>query len=416
MESNREHLTRDECDGYIQRTLPPPDLLAVDDHLDHCRECMSMIDRINSSVSGSSLVTDILETTELDHLRYEQIASYVDGRSDDVDNSIVELHLKDCDTCREEVDAITSIRERLVHAKPDEQPERSKTDWFNRKLLFPAFGILLLGAALYLGLPAIFVEPGSSTSAGPAEVAIPDIKAPEGLDSDLDIRPEPADPGIVASVRDGDSIIGVRSDGSLTGLDGASAQIAQAVRSALETGNISIGERIAVGNTGTLMSGDRDGVPFGLIGPVGRVVVSQRPVFSWKPLSGADLYSVRIFDESFAEVMSGSEVRSTTWTPLKPLQRGRAYLWQVTARKGDETVISPVRPAPDARFRIVDAEAAEQIDLAEKHHPRSNLIRGLAYARAGMLADAEREFTALVRKNPGSSQAQRLLQQVRKSR
>jgi hypothetical protein len=88
----------------------------------------------------------------------------------------------------------------------------------------------------------------------------------------------------------------------------------------------------------------------------------------------------------------------------------------VAARKDGQTVISPVRPAPEARFKIVDAVDAESIDIAEKRFSRSNLIRGIAYAKAGMLAEAEREFAALVRKNPDSKLARRLLQQVRDPR
>ena len=43
-------------------------------------------------------------------------------------------------------------------------------------------------------------------------------------------------------------------------------------------------------------------------------------------------------------------------------------------------------------------------------------MRGVAYATAGLLEEAEREFTALAAANPGSVLVEQLLQQVRAAR
>jgi hypothetical protein len=125
---------------------------------------------------------------------------------------------------------------------------------------------------------------------------------------------------------------------------------------------------------------------------------------------------VRVFDDTFNEVLASPEVKGTEWNAAKPLPRGRSYKWQVTATVDGKEVISPVRPAPDAAFRIVNTAAAEDIEAVKRHHPHSDLLLGLAYARAGMRAEAEQAFSSLLRRNPNSEIARKLVRQVRSSR
>jgi len=412
MKSQRGHLTKEELKSYADRVLRPDDLLAVDDHLDSCPECMRLVEGNNSPGSKSSLVAEILELEEIEHLTFEQLASYVDKQADKIERSIIELHLNDCDGCRSDVAEMAALRDQITI--PDRAPAETSAPrrWFGWKILVPAFALLLLGFGLFLSLSA----PAVDITTGPSEVPIPEIEIPPGLEGEFNTNATQNDPAFVVSLRDSGGTIGVGPDGTLVGVDGASPQLSQTLKNVLQTGNLRVGEKVLVGNAGVLMSGDREGVPFGLTGPVGKIVPSQRPIFSWKPLAGAEGYSVKIFDENFSEVMSGDEVSGTSWTPQKALPRGRTYLWQVAARKDSQTVISPVRPASEARFKIVDAADAESIETAEKRFPRSNLVRGVAYAKAGMIAEAEREFVALVRKNPDSKLARRLLQQVRDPR
>jgi hypothetical protein len=373
---------------------------------------MRLVGGSYSPGSQSSLVADILELEEIEHLSFEQLASYVDKQADKIESSIIELHLKVCDGCRSDVAEMAALREQIASGDPPPSDVARPIRWFGWKILIPAFGLFLLGIALFLSLSA----PSVNVVTGPPEVQIPEIGNPPGPDDNLNTNAAKNDAELAVSLRDGGGRIGVSPEGTLVGVDGASAQLSQTLKNVLATGNLRLGEKVAVGSTGVLMSGDRQGIPFGLTGPVGKVVLSQRPVFSWKPLAGAEGYSVKIFDKNFSEVISGDETSRNSWTPTKALPRGRTYLWQVAARKDGQTVISPVRPAPEARFKIVDAVDAESIDIAEKRFSRSNLIRGIAYAKAGMLAEAEREFAALVRKNPDSKLARRLLQQVRDPR
>jgi len=132
----------------------------------------------------------------------------------------------------------------------------------------------------------------------------------------------------------------------------------------------------------------------------------------WKPLAGADSYRVEVFDENFNRVAESPQLKTTTWTIRQPLRRGRVYGWQVTATKDGAEIKSPVRPAPDARFKVIDAESSNAIAAAHKQGG-SHLVLGILYAEAGMLPEAEKEFAALLHANPDSSVVRSLLQKVR---
>jgi hypothetical protein len=88
----------------------------------------------------------------------------------------------------------------------------------------------------------------------------------------------------------------------------------------------------------------------------------------------------------------------------------------VLAVNNGEEVVSPLPTAPDAQFKVLEEAQAEELKQARQSHPRSHLLLGALYARAGLFDDAEREFRALVQKNPRSRLAQKLLRDVRARR
>ena len=73
---------------------------------------------------------------------------------------------------------------------------------------------------------------------------------------------------------------------------------------------------------------------------------------------------------------------------------------------------APVAPAPRAQFRVLDQETMEALENVRAQQPNSHLTLGVLYARAGLLNDAEREFQELVKENPDSEVAGKLLRCV----
>jgi hypothetical protein len=163
------------------------------------------------------------------------------------------------------------------------------------------------------------------------------------------------------------------------------------------------------------MGGTEDPDPFTVQGPVGQVVLSDRPTFSWRPLAGATSYRVSVFDAEGSKVAGTPEegIPDTRWTPVKPLARGRVYEWEVIAlREGEEVAKAPRPPAPPAKLQVVSP--AKSAELAR--YAGSPLTRGILAAEAGLLDESELEFQKLLRANPRSEVARKLLSQVRAMR
>jgi hypothetical protein len=201
----------------------------------------------------------------------------------------------------------------------------------------------------------------------------------------------------------------------LIGLDALAPTERRQVREAIASGRIETSAALTglALRQGSLMGMGTDGVPFRLRGPVGVVLRSRRPSLSWEPLEGASAYVVTLVDESGRVAARSPELKGTTWAPPNYLARGVTYSWQVAAQRRGAEVISPAPPAPEARFKILDATYASSLARAERDARGSHLALGVLYARAGLLDEAERELSILQRRNPRSDLARRLLQSVR---
>ena len=410
MGQGRGHLTRQEREAYLAGALAPLELLAVDAHVQACDECMTTMaaERNEPPMVSVNELTDV----EDEHLSFEQMSGHVDGRLDAVDSSIVELHLEDCAGCRREVAGLRAVRDEMQGAR--EVRSGPVPFWRSWKLLVPAFGVLAAVAIFWLARPGIEPGPVNDMVALPLPEGTPP-PAPTDLPPASPTPTQERSPELASVLNDAGGTIGIDEKGEIAGVAALPPRMRDAVKHALSDGAVAVGQGVERAGGGVLM-GNAEGVPFGLAYPVGEVVLPQRPRFRWKPAAGATAYRVRVFDDAFNEVLSSPEITGTQWNTAKALPRGRSYRWQVTATVDGKEVMSPVRPAPDAVFRIVDSAAAEDIEAVKRQHPNSDLLLGLAYARAGMRAEAEREFNSLLRRNPNSETARRLLRQVRSGR
>ncbi len=219
------------------------------------------------------------------------------------------------------------------------------------------------------------------------------------------------EPAIVAEnfrvvVRDAGASLALRDDGTLV----APAAVTEAERpliaAALRTGTLpsAPADPELISRPGVLR-GVRGPSTFALLAPLGIAQLSDRPEFRWQPLDGARSYKVQIFDTDFREVASSGTLTATTWKPERPLARNKLYQWQVTAKRGGETVRAPAPPAPEARFRVVDEATAARIEAARPSH----LAVAILCAQAGLRDDARRELEAMRADNPDSDVVKKLL-------
>jgi hypothetical protein len=420
------HLDKTRISRYHRKELTPDELLAIDDHLLDCGTCRMAV--VKGKISRPSRLNLSVPNPEGMHASFEELASYIDSKMDDVDVSILELHLEDCTMCEREVSDLRKVRDEMATAShadiasieiiPAGQVRglggtlRNLISW---KIALPGFALALLVLAGIWQLGERSTDQVSTAERVPKNVGAPaDNPTPFPLSMDNDDHGNAPAAKAVLSINDDDRVIELRSDGRITGLESASPSWQSRAKDALASGTITskIDTRKLVGNNGILMGDADSGVPFGLIEPVGRVELSQRPNFRWRALDGAETYTVRVFDDKFNELSVSPNLKSTSWRPANPLPRGGSYRWQVTAIRDGSEVRSPVRPAPDAKFFVLDAEHASEIENVKRQFPRSNLLLGLAYATGGLNEDARREFESLLRKNPGAQSIRRLIAQV----
>lgn len=155
-------------------------------------------------------------------------------------------------------------------------------------------------------------------------------------------------------------------------------------------------------------------VPFALVSPLSVIVDTDRPTFHWKPFTPSAKYTVTVYDKAYNEIATSGWMTSTQWTVLIPLGRGESYTWRVTASENGKESVSPTTPAPEARFRILDASHSTMVRRSRLAPPYkdSPLLLGLLYARVGLVDAARQQFTILVKDNPDSLVAHRLLKSV----
>lgn len=156
---------------------------------------------------------------------------------------------------------------------------------------------------------------------------------------------------------------------------------------------------------------------FALLSPIGTMTRSGQPTLRWQPLASATSYVAKIYDAALNEVAASPPLKQAEWTPPTPLMPGAVYTWQVTATKKDgTTVLAPRAPEPQARFRVLSPAQQEELQRAERIAGDSHLLRGLVYARFGLLDEAESELQALSAANPDSAVAQKLWQKLKAKR
>src|SRR5262249_35211815 len=135
------------------------------------------------------------------------------------------------------------------------------------------------------------------------------------------------------TLKDNGRLITFDGQGNIIGLPPASQQDRQMIKEAFETERVQTPPLIAtlVGKQRKLM-GDAERSPsFALLGPVGTVVSTDRPVFRWQALPEATGYIISVYDSNFTPIAASQIIQSTEWTMPVALERGRIYSWEVTS-------------------------------------------------------------------------------------
>lgn len=446
-----EHLNTHGLERFIARKLPPDELLRVAGHIGVCQSCRERIARAESTGERiESLRAELRRETKSveQHLDYEVLEAYVDDTLDAVGRDIARNHLAVCPSCAREAQELATLKEDLARphqasnaaaSLPSERAWQRLSGSFklSPRIGWAAVALLIVAAAVGLLLwqrgraPDVANE---NSSNAPEVVNDNSGNTPGNVNGNRNLPEVVNDSGVndnaggsgVGPTTHGDSVNADRRETARPNSDvnpGVGVAPYDAViKRALETQRI---DRAPVlkelaGRPSTLMSGaqsvDLASAPgsttFALLQPVGTATLSARPTFQWQPLAGATSYQVHVLDTDFNVVAESGPVTATSWSPPVALKRGVIYLWQVSAAKDGAVISAPATPAPEARFKILTASKAREVQRAVMRRDGSHLARGIIYAHTGLLDDAERELRKALNRNQEAATARKLLQDV----
>jgi hypothetical protein len=218
-------------------------------------------------------------------------------------------------------------------------------------------------------------------------------------------------PRVVATLHDASGDIVLRDDGTLAGVHGA-PRLLEETRVVLGGGSLSIPTFISA-MPGAVRGDGRATTPaIRAVEPFRSAVRDRRPRFVWSPLPDARGYRVAVYDADYDEIASSEPLTGTSWQPEKPLPAGVDLTWHVVADTPAGEISSAGSDRPEAVFRVLSREDAEELARAEASGGGSHLVRGLLYSRYGLMHDAATEFRALGKLNPDSPVAAKLLAAV----
>jgi len=395
-----------------------------------------------------------------EHVDYEQLVRLADKTMDASEREILDVHLKACASCQEDVRSFMAFREQIDRETEASyrpiapEPTREKLPWLAwwRGLAWnPAYtaAVLLIGMALVIGVAVLLKRRAGNLEAKqtqPPQVIIgPPSQTPTPENQAVNVQPTPApapseqlprrapspaltvknqeglkpleNAGVVAALNDELGKVTVDKAGNVSGLDEVPQNTRQEIGEALLAENIKApATQTELGGGPLVLRGPTNGATFKLLLPARAVIISDRPSFQWERFAGATSYRVAVGDLKGHEIARSEELPAdrTRWAPPTSLKRGEIYVWEVEATLDGKKIVSPGASGPQMKFKILSASSAQELGQLMK--VRSHLALGVFYAREGMVAEAEREFQILIRNNPRSRVLTRLLKQIQSLR
>jgi hypothetical protein len=426
-------LSKSQVERFSVSALTEDEAAAAAVHMADCQDCHQRFVAELNHQRGSipfSFTLDPEFWFRDDHVDFDLLVGLADETLDQDTQEIIGIHLKTCETCREDVRSFLAFRKasagemNVSYARPDYESIQKlvpAAPWW-RGLRRPSYAIatiVLLAIALLIGVIAL------NKRSGPLEASNKD-QANTGAERNADVSPSRSpytvstpssadDSAQIAKLNDGGGEVRIDKSGRVTGLDNVSETSRQYIARAALSEQIQPADvlRRLAGQQSSLRGDGNNGKQFRLLYPLRRVVTEDRPTFKWESLSGVTNYRVYVLDANADQVAQSGELppTQTQWKPPTSLRRGQIFSWVVTALVDGKEIVSPSASAPEVKFAILSGNDLNELNQLKKSD--SHLALGVFYARVGLMTEAEREFQKLLQFNPQSELPRKLLQSVR---
>lgn len=430
------HLPIEQIRNYVTRNLARADLAQVNEHLFDCEDCYQRFLSIFQAHRRFPIEVDLddLAGSTAWHLQGEELKAYIEGRLNEPDSEFAKLHLRDCAWCREEVENYSEFTYKLsYYLSKRHAPPKQASVWnrYSPKLpAIPAYWspvrfagiaalvLLLLGSAvLVLSVLRTRPEVQETTASEPAQNN-DSLQAHIPSDISQPAHSTPSDTGTgngqtSYSKHESDKLNSHSPEPSTSPSKRIAAESLQETETGLLVADLRMPDVIEIfDRSQVVLRGDGDKwVSFTIVGPYSTVISNDRPTFRWTALSGASHYTVSLYDANLNLIKTSEPLTDTQWVIPNQLDRGVIYTWVVTAIKDSKEVLAPTLPAR-AEFKII--EKSELIKLDKRvNQMHSSIARGVLYARAGLLDDAEQQLRAYLSLHPADETAMKLLQIIK---
>ncbi len=454
-----EHPTSQLLNQYHLRTLAPDDFLVIHQHVSACTVCSTQGNSATPKMEDYANLLSALTPSPADepyHLSSAELSAYAKKQLEEIDRENAESHLEVCDECRAKTRQAYRVQNKTstIAVAPQSNAATShlrQSAPLDANSFFQRRGVQLTALATIIGVVVVlalfFLRPKNdnlTTRQTPSQNAnnitnqasppalSPENQAPEQTSNntnagtereapaaqspDIQAVPETTE-NVVLQLTDGGQNILLDKKGEVKGVEQLPPRLQQAIKALLSTQRLERPSQLSElnGKAGTLLGEPDNGLPFQLVSPLGKVVPSNQPTFRWRSLDGAESYTVTVTDAQLNVVATSGALAGLEWKIPSAL-KGGVYSWQVTALKDGRRVTSPVLPAAQAKFRVLEQDKAEELRRARQTLANSHLALGLLLTQAGLLDEAEREFQLLSQANPRSPLPRKLLAQVRAMR
>jgi hypothetical protein len=430
------HLSNEIVERFHNQSLTVGDRGVIYNHILGCETCRRrVVTAQTEAVAVQALSNHLLpqEGDELYHLDPATIEAFVDDKLDALDRNIAKLHLEDCAECSDEV---TDLREslatmrvvsRAAEVSPQSTPAQKYARFSIPMRIAAAIAVVSFAAIALLVIWRLKSTPAEPPSRDievqnqPTPVPSPSVTTPGVAPSpNLGANPNGSNEGpsqppkeTVASLKDGANEIALDKSGNVTGVESLPAESRVVVKSALEGAQLNrpdVLDEVATAPASVRGPSESE-EPIKIVYPASAVIAETRPKLRWAASKTATAYRIEIADEGFHQVAKSQDLptNTLTWTTTSSLRRGMVYTWTIRAvnRNGELSSVTS-----QGKFKVLPEDRNNKLNRLRRAS-QSHLALGLFYAHEGMTAQAEREFGILLKDNPDSDIAKRLLSEVR---
>ena len=105
------HLSKENIENYLERSLSHEELPQINEHLYGCEACYhQFLGLLEKRRFPIEIDLDELSGLKGWHIQGEDLKAYVEGRMDQLDLDYANLHIAECAWCREEVDKLFRVQ------------------------------------------------------------------------------------------------------------------------------------------------------------------------------------------------------------------------------------------------------------------------------------------------------------------